>query len=382
MLNRVVELAVTFDGTYSQFWRLHKNRDEMSVMASTKRGYGPDHIDRDVATVRVVGLSHWEALWHGGVPFVGPASELFDRSMWSRIEPGGSRFVIASPVRRRQAVYGALLLYTLVPASPEQIWRTDNLAQLVEDVVECRRLGRSLNGEAVALIAEERFRREISEELHGPIQTKLFLAVNVLKSLPAETTQWDDMHRKIQSVVEDLERLQRNDIRFLSHRLHPGIIRVALRPALGLLERQFANSADVSFVISRRVEDLDTPVQNGISERTRLTVYRVVEEAILNAIKHGGAQEVRVEMDIIDDKLLQVTVTDDGSGFAPGIMPGLGIQLMRARVHSVYGDLSIRRVVQGGTEVKVCIPLRIQYTAQRPLAFKKPHHVCSEIPLR
>ena len=117
-----------------------------------------------------------------------------------------------------------------------------------------------------------------------------------------------------------------------------------------------------------RLEDeseLLTELQNHLTreppEQVCLVLYRVVQEALTNARKHGEAKHIVVRLEEIGETVA-ATISDDGRGFEIGESlvspPGhLGISAMRERTVQAEGDLSIRSVPGEGTTVEVRLPL-------------------------
>jgi len=95
------------------------------------------------------------------------------------------------------------------------------------------------------------------------------------------------------------------------------------------------------------------------------TVYRVVQEALTNAVKHAEATSVEVTVRDADDATIEIVVRDDGRGFdtaAADTTAGFGLLGMRERVALVGGALDVTSS-PGGTEVRASIPCR-----RRPVA--------------
>jgi signal transduction histidine kinase len=91
---------------------------------------------------------------------------------------------------------------------------------------------------------------------------------------------------------------------------------------------------------------------------TQDALLRVTREAIINAIRHGGADTIRVQLS--EDSNVRLVVSDDGRGFdvaraaeAPG---RLGLRSMEARIRAVGGELKIESEPQRGTRVEVRLP--------------------------
>jgi PAS domain S-box-containing protein len=138
--------------------------------------------------------------------------------------------------------------------------------------------------------AEERLRRDIAEQLHGGVQTKLLLAwyqlvdcQRVLETDPGRAAAL------LQGLGEDIDIIRERDVRQVSHRLHPSVIQVGLQPALEMLAEGYEGRMAVELRVDERLAALDDPLANCLPEAVRLSVYRVVEEALANAQRHGRA---------------------------------------------------------------------------------------------
>jgi signal transduction histidine kinase len=88
-----------------------------------------------------------------------------------------------------------------------------------------------------------------------------------------------------------------------------------------------------------------------------LCLYRVVQEALQNAVKHSGAREIFVHLQG-GDAGLTATVVDDGAGFDVDAKfgKGLGLVSMTERLEAVGGALKIRSAPGGGTRLKMTVP--------------------------
>jgi signal transduction histidine kinase len=148
-----------------------------------------------------------------------------------------------------------------------------------------------------------------------------------------------------------------DQLRRLSHELRPPILdQLGLMPALEFLADGF-----------RKRAGLKVEIDNFIADRGRLpqlietALYRTVQEALNNVMKHAHAQRVRVRI-WIEQQLVCCTVKDDGAGFqtsggsdtGPG---GLGLVGIRERIGSLHGAFEINSRPGSGTELRVSIPL-------------------------
>ena len=79
-----------------------------------------------------------------------------------------------------------------------------------------------------------------------------------------------------------------------------------------------------------------TNIRNSFDERTRLTLHRLIQESLINALRHGKARNVSVHF-WEEDNWITVTIHDDGIG-APNIEEGIGLKGMRERVSTIGGE--------------------------------------------
>lgn len=201
------------------------------------------------------------------------------------------------------------------------------------------------------LHAQDSERARIARELHDDISQQVALLsidLEILKgSVPGDLDglrgQALDRAHGIAKSVHDL-----------AHRLYPAKLRlIGLVPALLALQREMERS-DV--VVNLVYEDVPSSLPPDLT----LCVFRVVQEALQNAVKHSGAREVSVRL--TGGEGLTLTVADDGTGFdvETAMGSGLGLISMRERLEAVGGTLTIQSAPSTGTRVEVFAPLGIE----------------------
>jgi signal transduction histidine kinase len=95
----------------------------------------------------------------------------------------------------------------------------------------------------------------------------------------------------------------------------------------------------------------------GLSEAKRYQVLRVAQEAMSNARRHARADRVTVRL-VEKDGHLDLSVTDDGVGFNPGVTrAGFGLKTMTERAHSLAGEFEVRSAPGEGTSVRLWVPV-------------------------
>ena len=104
-----------------------------------------------------------------------------------------------------------------------------------------------------------------------------------------------------------------------------------------------------------------------LSETAAAHVYRIVQEALTNVVRHSGAKEILIRLETSDSEL-HLQVEDNGSGFAllpPDRPGGLGLKIMRYRAQMLGGDLVIESTGDGGTSVRCSCPLDFRVEVER-----------------
>lgn len=206
---------------------------------------------------------------------------------------------------------------------------------------------------------EEHLRKEIAEMLHGRVQTRLLMSWH---HLGQALNLWESHPEQAKTLVadsrEEVDRVREEDVRQVSHLLHPSIIEVGLLPAVESLAGRFGGQVRVSLQADEALQRLDTPADSRIPESIRLAVYRVLEEALNNSCLHGQAAKVDVSLSLDPEGRLCLWVRDDGRGFDPDQMkPGLGLRSLAARVGEMGGDWAFSGRPGQGAELTVRLPL-------------------------
>ena len=148
------------------------------------------------------------------------------------------------------------------------------------------------------------------------------------------------------------------DLRQLSHELRPRILDdLGLVPALEFLAAGVAKRSGLSVRVASSLRGRHAPALETV-------LYRVVQEALVNAAKHSHATSVEIGLAADADHLYCV-VRDDGAGFdAASVLSatqhgGLGLVGIRERLNAVGGTLQIRSMPSRGTELRVRIPREV-----------------------
>ena len=205
------------------------------------------------------------------------------------------------------------------------------------------------------LSAQETERNRIAAELHDDISQQLALLKLDLSLL----TGMVQGQGQAQTVADEAVRYAdgiATGIRDLSHRLYPAKLRlVGLVVALEGLIRELSHHSPVPS-ISFTHEN----VPAALSPDLTLCLFRVVQEALQNALKHSQAENVAVHLRG-NSHSLTLTVVDDGAGFLVDEMwsQGLGLISMRERVEAIHGTFNVQSSPLGGTRLEADVPLGV-----------------------
>jgi signal transduction histidine kinase len=201
------------------------------------------------------------------------------------------------------------------------------------------------------LLAQEAERAHLARELHDDVGQQIALLVTDLQRLSGIGREARRDPEQAVNVALDHAFSLSKSVHDLSHRLHPAKLRMlGLPAALDGLQHEFSRpglSVGVTY----------DNVPSALDQNVTLCVFRVIQEALQNAIKHSGAKEVMVHLSGSDDKLT-VTVIDDGTGFdvQSRFGSGLGLISMKERLEALGGTLTIRSAPRTGTRLKIQVP--------------------------
>lgn len=190
-------------------------------------------------------------------------------------------------------------------------------------------------------------KRKIGQELHdGLCQELAALAFHTAAwQQELETTGQTDLAKASGLLRGRLQECLRG-ARELSHGLFPAGLEDGLDGGLRVLAATFQGrpGCDVSY---------DGPVDSiHLSEDDAVQLYRIAQEAVLNALRHSGGTLITIRLRG-ESKSLVMEISDNGRGLpdARGAKPGIGLAIMRHRAGLVHGQLSVESPPGGGTRV-------------------------------
>lgn len=210
------------------------------------------------------------------------------------------------------------------------------------------------------IAASDATKRAIAEELHGTVQTKLFALWMRLRQISSamDSGKAPDA-AELGEIVDGLDSLREHEIRGLSHRLHPSIVRVGALPALRSLVSNLGAAVHIELDVNEGAARLEAGGVSTLPEDLRLGAYRIAEMAIGNVIKHSGAGKCVVSWHYYPDSgRIVLKIEDDGAGFdvTSASSGGLGVVNINDYADSLDGTVELVSSPGEGTCLTVIFP--------------------------
>lgn len=228
---------------------------------------------------------------------------------------------------------------------------------VIFDITERKRLREQVFQSIIE--GEDRERKRIARELHDGIGQYLTAANMNLEAIKKDVVKLSD--KRVNQLTKGLNLLKEsiNEIRSISQNLMPKAIEdYGLIKAVESLIESFENSTDIVFSFNYRLHEEE------LGERRKVNMYRIIQEAVQNAVKHADCSKVSIQ--IYQDKdMIYLTIEDNGKGM-PALNSengeqrkgsGLGIQSMRSRAKALSATLVLDSAPGKGSVISLGIPI-------------------------
>ena len=193
--------------------------------------------------------------------------------------------------------------------------------------------------------SDEAIRSEASQLLHDRIQSKLMLAGAKLTRISGLLSEEGKLG--VLPVVKELEHIRSIDVREVSQLLTPNLAGEGLIGSCENLCNQFSSDISFRILINEAIEE--------ISIDTKLGLYRIIEQGVINSIKHGPAASVSIQLEKSAAGDLKLEVQDDGPGSSSS-HSGKGTVVIDSWVSKLGGRKEIETHVGHGFTLRVFIP--------------------------
>lgn len=202
--------------------------------------------------------------------------------------------------------------------------------------------------------AQEKERTRIARELHDNICQRLaLLSMELEQAKRTSTDSLGEANAKIEEIRQHCAAIA-VDVQALSHNLHSSKLEyLGMVPAIRSLCRELSQQYAVS------VEFTNENVPDFVPQDISLSLFRVTQEALHNAVKHSDVSTFSVSLKGTAGEI-QLEIADRGIGFDVERAKhnrGLGLVSMQERIHLVHGVFSIDSQLSCGTRVFVRVPL-------------------------
>ena len=256
----------------------------------------------------------------------------------------------ATAARVRQGDFDARV--TASPLADRDVRRVGDainllLDELLADRTRIRRLA------SAVIRAGDAERARLAHQLHDSTAQTISAIVMQLAAAARDSHDPEIAARLSAVKAAALDALE--EVRLLSITVHPRVLDdLGLPAALSHLARESGRHTGIEIEVDAPSSALTLPPERAS------VLYRVAQEALANALRHGHPSSVRIRLEV-GDRDATLEVTDDGSGFDAGATArnasGLGIFSMRERAALVDGTFDISSVPGAGTRVRVSIPI-------------------------
>lgn len=258
----------------------------------------------------------------------------------------GIASAVGCPVAVGGHLWGAVIVVSASEPLPEDAERRmrDFIDLMVTAIVNAESHAELEASRARVLAAADATRRLIERDLHEGVQQHLVALLLELRSTTAAPpTRPDEVKRVLRRTARTLDEAL-EDLRGLARGLHPALLsRQGLGPAIKALARCSPIPVELNIRADR------------VAERSEVTAYHVVSEALTNAAKHADASVVRVDLKV-QGAAIRLSIRDDGAGGAD-VTEGSGLLGIRDRVEAIGGRFEISSPADGGTSLFAEIPV-------------------------
>jgi two-component system, NarL family, sensor kinase len=239
--------------------------------------------------------------------------------------------------QQRKILIGSFVLIMLLGGIGYNHYRLKNKNKILQE--------RALRASAVFQAHEEEKIR-ISKDLHdgvGPLLSLIKLNISSLDINPS--------NEKIITKTKELASESIKEVRNISHSLMPGLLaRSGLRSALTeLVEQVNTEKLKVNF---------EYEISAFLNPEAELNIYRIIQEAVNNILKHAGATDARINLEERNQNVL-ISIRDNGSGFDKNKLSsssGNGVNNIYSRIDLMKGKIEIE-ASDAGTVVSIQLPL-------------------------
>ncbi len=211
---------------------------------------------------------------------------------------------------------------------------------------------KQLTATEAVLKGEEQERTRLAKDLHDGLGGMLSGIKYSLNNMKENLIMTPDNAQTFERSLDMLDSSIR-EMRRVAHNMMPEIL---LKYGLDIALKEFCTEIDRSGVIHANYHSIDMN-KASVGQTESVAIYRIVQELVNNTIKHGHAKNVLVQAHIsLQEKLLAVTVEDDGKGFDTTLLKnaqGMGWMNIKNRLDFLQGRVDVHSSPDKGTSVLI-----------------------------
>ncbi len=227
------------------------------------------------------------------------------------------------------------------------------LTSLIMTLIEARRKTRLKLEEMNSTLNQEldwiesrsgEVRDEIASVLHGPLQGRI-AGIALALRLEDENGDTDAAKKEehLSQMISILDSVLRDVQKLFEIDTVPGTKSIAIK--LLDLKRSWQGIVQINWLV-------DPSVYVNLEESKLETVMDIIYEAVSNAVRHGQARSIKIELEIVD-KVLEILITDDGLGVPKDFKSGIGLH----KISAIGASYFFSQVVEKGAQLIIKLPL-------------------------
>ena len=196
------------------------------------------------------------------------------------------------------------------------------------------------------LAAEENVRSETARYLHDEVQTALLRASLRLVPLAQQTDDPTDQET-LRTAIAEIDAVRSEGVRVIGRRLAPPLSSTGLIVSMSELAASYDGVMAIDIDFDAAAAERFRIVADDDS--VALALYRITEQALQNALKHGHATRVRVDVELSSGSTVLLNIAADGTAPAAGAVPGNGTAIINAWLDDVGGQWGLLPADGGGS---------------------------------
>jgi signal transduction histidine kinase len=253
-------------------------------------------------------------------------------------------------IRKNIMLFSLLVLILLVIVSFLLFYKKKKIQQ--EKIWQENRIIEEEKRSKAVLESEENERQRLARELHDGVG-QLLTATKLNLSL-ANNSEYKEKENTLQNAINVLDDSIK-EIRNISHNMVPDVLlRFGLQKAIEDFSNRINQSKKIEIIF-----ECNNFNENSLNDASKLMLYRIIQEAVNNAIKYAEASQLNIQLSA-DDAEISLLMEDNGKGFdviKANEKGGIGLKNMQLRTNYLKGKLIIDSTPKNGTTIIVEIPL-------------------------